>query len=170
MKLSRTELLTATGPLVLKRHAREPCLEGMDLPSGTFKVELQVTQAGEDIDVKGRVLLTARETCDRCLDPFDDHMDVTFQLIVTERESLLGRDQASDIYLLSSGQQELDLAPAIRDAIHLERSMKRICSEECRGLCPRCGVNLNVEDCRCEEDVIDERWAVLKEISLSRTE
>jgi uncharacterized protein len=67
-------------------------------------------------------------------------------------------------------QNEIDILPALRDSIALEKSMKETCSEECKGLCAGCGVNLNSSSCQCEKNEMDERWAPMKEINLSDME
>ena len=64
-----------------------------------------------------------------------------------------------DAYLIVDGQ--LDLAPMARQAALLELDDERLCREECAGLCPHCGVDLNVETCGCDTEVVDHRWAAL---------
>jgi uncharacterized protein len=60
----------------------------------------------------------------------------------------------------------IDLDEVIFEQVVLQVPMKPLCSESCRGLCPHCGVNLNKTTCNCQNEVIDERLAVLKRIKL----
>lgn len=145
-------------------ETKELSLNEVDFTTSTFRLELFVGRAGTDPKIEGHATLTLRETCDRCLALFNCDIDVTFQLIVTERESLIREDHDLDIYYFPKSEQEFDLVPVLRDAILLERSVKKICSEDCKGLCPRCGCSLNTTGCNCREDEIDERWEVLKEL------
>jgi len=166
MKIKRTEMLQASHPLVYQVRANNLSLEIENTSSNIIPVTLKVDQAGSDFNIKGKLSITLRETCDRCLTPFYQNMDVTFQLLLTEKESLVSGDQDNDIYLFPAKQHEFDLSPTIRDAILLERSMKQICKDECNGFCPGCGTNLNEKKCLCKKEKIDERWAPLKELSL----
>ena len=56
------------------------------------------------------------------------------------------------------------LEDAVREQVLLALPLKVICREDCRGLCPHCGKNLNTERCSCAEPVEDPRWSALKEI------
>lgn len=170
MKIKRAELFQASSPLMFQAKTKDLSLDDLDVISNTFPVELNVDRTGSDLNVKGQVVVNLRETCDRCLTPFDTPMEVTFQLLLTEKESLLSGEQVTDIHLFPVSQHEFDFGPTIQDAILLERSMKQICREDCKGLCPQCGTNLNVKACNCEKDEIDERWAPLKELSSFKTE
>ena len=58
----------------------------------------------------------------------------------------------------------LDLEPIIRDVIALSFTASRVCDEACRGLCVKCGANLNVDDCGCETGHIDARLKPLEEL------
>ncbi|MEE9166028.1 MAG: DUF177 domain-containing protein [Candidatus Neomarinimicrobiota bacterium] len=170
MKLRGTDMLEESETLALMLDASDLGLDDMNLVSETITVEMRVNQTESDIVMRARATLVARETCDRCLSPFDSRMDVTFQLMLTEKELLLEGGKDSDIYFFPANEQELNLGPPLRDAILLERSMKQVCSETCRGICPQCGTNLNQDTCDCGENGVDERWAALRQINLSRTE
>jgi len=56
------------------------------------------------------------------------------------------------------------LEDAVREQVLLALPLKVICREDCKGLCPHCGKNLNTEQCSCAEPVEDLRWSALKEI------
>ena len=60
----------------------------------------------------------------------------------------------------------IDLVPLITEQIILQVPMKALCGETCRGLCPRCGVNLNLASCNCRNEDIDPRLAVLKNVKV----
>ncbi|HEX4865395.1 MAG TPA: DUF177 domain-containing protein, partial [Acidimicrobiales bacterium] len=55
----------------------------------------------------------------------------------------------------------LDLQPLVRDALLLELPLAPLCSDECRGICPTCGADLNAGGCACVEKPADPRWAAL---------
>jgi len=56
----------------------------------------------------------------------------------------------------------IDLAPMICEQIVLQAPMRVLCTDDCKGLCPHCGINLNSGSCNCHSDVVDDRLAVLK--------
>jgi uncharacterized protein len=56
------------------------------------------------------------------------------------------------------------LEDVLREQVLLAVPLKTVCREDCRGLCPHCGRNLNVEQCNCAEPLEDPRWSALKEI------
>ncbi len=56
----------------------------------------------------------------------------------------------------------LDLREVIRQGLWLAAPMEALCSPGCLGLCPRCGGNRNLGECRCEEAAVDPRWAALQ--------
>ncbi|MFQ6615896.1 MAG: DUF177 domain-containing protein [Fidelibacterota bacterium] len=170
MKLKRTQLLEAPGWIRSEVEASHLGLE--DFPtviSGTCPLELQISQAGSETRVKGSVQIVLQETCDRCLTQFDHELTGRFTLILTEDRSLYSRE-ADDVYLFPPSQVEFDLGPVIRDAVRLERPMKQLCKEDCRGLCPRCGTNRNETDCGCQEKTVDMRWAPLRALQQSDSE
>lgn len=74
-------------------------------------------------------------------------------------ETLEGEDD--DIVLLDQG--EVDVGELAYTAFILDMDTKHLCSEDCKGLCPGCGVNLNQAPCRCKKQA-DPRWAALEQL------
>lgn len=64
--------------------------------------------------------------------------------------------------------KEIDLSPAIREQVLLQIPSSPLCREDCKGLCPKCGKDLNAGDCGCDRAVMDPRWAALKGIQLEK--
>ena len=58
----------------------------------------------------------------------------------------------------------IDLLPYVEQAIFLNTPMKTLCREDCKGLCPECGINLNENECSCDKSPIDPRFAVLADL------
>lgn len=106
--------------------------------------------------VTGAVLLS----CDRCLKevPYEIDLDIT-QTIVKEAQSELGYDD----YIVVDGTV-LDLTRLALDDVLLSLPTKSVCSEDCKGICPRCGINLNKGSCDCGKPEIDPRLAVLGQL------
>jgi DUF177 domain-containing protein len=126
---------------------------------------------GEVSRVEGGYALSARLTwsgqleCSRCLAPYDFANDEEFSLLlyprapVAEKElSLEGGD--FDAYFYDDAM--LSVSPIAEERIQMAVPMKPLCREECRGLCPQCGSDLNVSECNCASDEIDPRWRALR--------
>ncbi len=114
--------------------------------------------------VTGWVKATVRLRCVRCLEEFtvDLHEAMEVELLPVavaprEEETQLGR---ADLDTRFYTEPVLDLAELAAEQIELALPMKPVCSPSCRGLCARCGANLNVEVCGCPVEV-DSRWSAL---------
>lgn len=97
-------------------------------------------------------------TCDRCMEPFQQEKVVGLSALLAET---LEGEEDEDIVLLENG--EVDVGDLAYTAFLLAMDTKHLCSEDCKGLCPGCGVNLNREPCRCKKQV-DPRWAALEQL------
>lgn len=140
----------------------------MDLSDLEFAGRYPVTQP---VEVTGQVRntadvleleLTARTTldavCDRCGKAFSQEKGITYQCLLAEE---LQNEDNDEIVLLEDGQADVgDLA---RTAFILGMDSKTLCSEDCKGLCPRCGADLNLGPCSCQKEV-DPRLAVLAKL------
>ena len=170
MRLSRRELYESSGEFQRTVSISELGLDDLSLLKDNLPVTMKIKRSGSTLDVRGEVTADLKETCDRCLEIYDKTIKGSFRILVTEDPSMLNETSNSDIMFFSSDQNEIDISPALRDSIVLERPMKEICSKECKGLCAGCGVNLNTSNCKCKKEEMDERWAPLKEINLSDME
>ncbi len=127
---------------------------------GTVSVRGGVNKIGSEVYVRVRVSGRALATCDRCLSPFERVFAEDCLWIFTQEPELHEQDQ-EDVYPLARGQMEIDIAREVRETLIVILPIKMLCSEECKGLCPRCGANLNFETCTCSFEEIDPRWAKL---------
>lgn len=117
------------------------------LPQG-LDYEVFLTNAGEGILATGLVRAHVVGTCDRCLE--DAEFDVSSEVdeyYLFEAPQNLADDEDEADYVLVSEDRTIDLASALLTALVMETPYVVLCREDCAGLCPRCGANLNVEDC-----------------------
>ncbi len=122
----------------------------------------------QDIRVVGDFSTKLEVNCARCLDPVLRDLHRTFDLLYRPRgtdagvkEIAIGEAETDIGYYEGEG---LLLEDVLREQVLLAAPMKAICREGCKGLCPHCGRNLNLESCVCSESVVDPRWTALKEI------
>ena len=122
-----------------------------------IRVSGQVRNVADALVLEGEAVTTLSLVCDRCLKPFEREMAVTLDtLLATEVEN-----EDSDIILLDN--DEIDLDELVREAFILDMDTKHLCSDNCKGLCSGCGVDLNREECRCKPEV-DPRLASLAKL------
>jgi uncharacterized protein len=125
-----------------------------DRLTGDIHVELRLTALNDGIGVDGTVSAGWETGCRRCLKPLagtaTGHVDELYQVELLD----------PDAFQIHDGQ--LDLAPLVRETILLELDLERLCRDDCRGLCPVCGIDLNTASCHCDTTVIDDRWAALE--------
>ena len=122
----------------------------------------------DDIRVVGDFSTRLQLNCARCLEPVARDIAGEFDLLYRPRgadsgvdERTVPQDEAEVSYYTGEG---VLLEDVLREQVLLAMPLKTVCREECRGLCPRCGRNLNVEQCNCAEPLQDPRWSALKEI------
>ena len=123
------------------------------------------TRCGNTADVL-ELELTARTTldavCDRCGKAFLQDKTVPFRCLLAEE---LQNEDNDEIVLLEDG--EVDVGDLARTAFILGMDTKTLCSEDCKGLCPRCGADLNLGPCSCGKET-DPRLAVLAKLLENR--
>jgi len=127
-------------------------------------VDLTATNVGEGILVRGTLATSVRQACRRCLEPVEqelrEHVDLLFA------EPVEGEDDADDgeIYFLPTRGDDLDLTTAVREQVLLQVPEFTLCREECRGLCPTCGTDLNAGACECVPEQASSPWDALKNV------
>lgn len=122
----------------------------------------------EDIRVVGSFVIQVEIRCARCLDPVKQDVRESFDLVYRP-QGVDARGEESSISLAETeiGYYQGDgllLEDVLKEQVLLALPVKQVCSNECKGLCPQCGRNLNVEDCDCVTTMSDPRWAALEDI------
>ena len=121
-----------------------------------------------DIRVTGRLNATLELACARCLEPVAQNVARDFDLLYRPQGADAGQEERS----VPSTEAEISyyqgegllLEDVLREQVLLAAPLKVICREDCKGLCPHCGKNLNLEQCSCAEPLQDPRWSALKDI------
>ena len=140
---------------------------GTSFPNGV-QVKGRIDKTEGRIVVSGTIAALVNVDCTRCLEPVELDMDFPFSSVYVHTEDFASDKENEisgedlDIDVLSG--ETLDLAEVVREQLLLEMPVQVFCSEDCNGLCERCGANLNIAECGCGEDDIDPRWAALKNL------
>ena len=105
--------------------------------------------------------------CDRCLREYSEPAESELELMVPDEEEPGDGERelsAEDLGVVHAVGGVLDTRPLLVEQLQLNVPMRPLCREDCRGLCPACGVNRNLEACECRDETVDPRWAALAEL------
>ncbi len=122
----------------------------------------------KDLRLRGRLTAGLELQCARCVEPVPQEITREFELLYRPLGADAGRDELS----VTDAEAEIGyyqgngilLEDVLREQVLLSLPLKVTCREDCRGLCPHCGANLNEEQCSCAVEVQDPRWSALREI------
>jgi uncharacterized protein len=128
-----------------------------------LQVELTGREVGDGVLVRGNLRTAVRLSCRRCLEPVEHEIDAHVDLLFAP--PLEGEEEGADgeVYPLPRGDT-LDLTDAVREHVVLETPALALCREECRGLCPSCGADLNDGACECAPQAAPSAWDALKNV------
>lgn len=126
------------------------------------EVEGALAKGGTHFILKGVVTCTLDMECSRCLEAFQYPLRIPLKALYTVNSEGTNHRENSEMILISRADQSIDLTKLVREAILLAVPLKPICREACKGLCPRCGINLNRGKCDCITRSPDPRWVTLE--------
>ena len=146
----------------------ERSLKQISLLHAEGTAELLNNTLGE-VRVQGKLDVKLEMECDRCLDPTPFELATDFDLFyrpapaddIVRHEIALDEGE-SEIGFYEGGG--IELGDILREHVLLSLPMQHICREDCRGICPVCGVSRNTGTCHCEVRPADDRWAALREL------
>lgn len=153
---------------------------------GPAEVVGTIRRDGTAVILDARVTSVIEVTCSRCLEPFSVpvYADVKtrfvlpadFARVTAETAAVDGGLKGSvdgegeepagnedEMGLAEYRDDQIDLREVVREQLYLALPMKPLCQEDCKGLCPVCGVNRNRETCTCQQEWVDPRMAALKQ-------
>ncbi|HEY0386746.1 MAG TPA: DUF177 domain-containing protein [Pyrinomonadaceae bacterium] len=126
--------------------------------------------SGNEVHLRGQVTARAEVDCDRCLKaieaPIETEFDVTYIPASAYAAHETAELQEADLLLSVYEGDEIDVDEIVREQILLALPARALCREECKGLCPVCGSDRNLNGCECEEKETDPRWSALKDLRL----
>ena len=134
------------------------------------EVRVEYYRAGPELFFNGHIAGSVLGHCARCLEPYAFDLDTDFFFVLVPRAELADEMELHDEELDLSFYQgdEVDLTPLVREQIILALPSRPLCREDCRGLCPQCGANRNVQPCTCVEAGGDPRLAVFRHLKVGR--
>jgi uncharacterized protein len=135
----------------VEASAREVGLPDPEWPGGV-RGDFRVEKSGVRVTVRGTVTSAAHLECVRCLRPFDLAVVADFTVFAEQSGKARRAEQADlerDHHMLFHDGRRLDLRESVRESLLLELPITPYCREDCPGLCPKCGADLNDGPCGC---------------------
>lgn len=132
------------------------------------KVEGNLKKGIAQTDVQGIISAEIEVECSRCLQPAEIFLNFPFEAAFVTAENYTQEKEAElradDLEISVFEGNKIDLTELAREQILLNLPTQVFCREDCKGLCQKCGANLNLIDCKCEKKEIDPRWAALRNL------
>ena len=126
--------------------------------SAPIQVEGVIANEDGEFLVSGQMKTRVQMPCDRCLSPVEVEVNVKLS------EKLCEKDNAKNEEIETFSGEMIDLAPMVRKNILFSLPMKVVCKEDCKGLCPMCGKDLNQGACDCDTTYINPKFESLRSL------
>jgi DUF177 domain-containing protein len=136
--------------------------------SAPAEVRVQYYRAGQELFFQGRISGGVVGHCARCLEAYTFDIGKQFSVVLVPKPAApeAAELNADDLDLSFYDGDEIDLSPLVREQIILALPTRPLCRESCKGLCPQCGANNNLEPCGCAAARGDPRFAVLRNLKV----
>jgi uncharacterized protein len=126
--------------------------------SGEVTVEVILQRTGHQLALKARLAAQGAFTCDRCTAPFTLRLTPEYRMVYVSDATDAASLDPSEVQVIPAGLPIIDLSDDVRQTILLSVPLKLLCRQDCRGLCPDCGRDLNTGTCTCTSGPVDSRW------------
>lgn len=145
----------------------------MDFPV-PVKTRLRVFRIGDIIEVEGLFETAIRLVCGRCLKEFETQLASEIALTYTRENPALMEDLSrdeielspEDAGLMTFSGDRIDLREGVQEQVVMALPLRPLCHENCKGLCPQCGADLNNGDCGCDQAPANTQFSALKKLKL----
>ena len=160
MKLYRTELDSG---LNNKEILIESNAINVDNVIGRIECTVSCDKTSTGYRIYGNIVCNNKFSCDRCLIEYKKKINTSFNTILTNDSDIV-RDKNKDVIMFTNSDDFVDLSGILHDIIEIEKPIKRLCSDDCKGICPSCGLDLNHNDCSCKHNSSNNELNKLKDL------
>jgi uncharacterized protein len=130
---------------------------------GNYRVDIKLHKLQNQILLNAELKTNANFECDRCGVSYNSTLKGNFQIVYLFGDSAGDNTSENRIYL-SRDADKIKIFTELRDYAILSIPMKKLCSDDCKGLCYKCGKNLNDGLCDCESRQVNTKWQPLLEL------
>lgn len=137
---------------------------GVSLTS-PVRVTGKVTDKNNCMFLNAKISADYTAPCDRCLKEISETLTFDFERMISSDINSVSNDNDIDSDIIYISESGIDIDIAVTEELVLELPIYRLCKEDCKGLCPKCGKNLNQGECSCsDEKEIDPRLKKLQKL------
>ncbi len=148
---------------------------------GPVTIQAKAFKIHEMVVVEGQAAVCATFTCSRCLKGFEQSVSSEFVLtycrelpqveveVEVDGEEEGAELSADDMGLILFDGQKIDLSESIQEQLVMAMPSRPVCDEKCKGLCPQCGVDLDLVSCDCRPQAVSLKMAALKDFKVKKT-
>ena len=141
---------------------------------GNLAADISVEREFDHLKATGRMQVPVDLVCGRCLATYPSVIDSSFRIIFrkesTRQSEVEDETELCDDDLVASTYigDEIDLAHELEEQVAMSIPFKPLCGDECKGLCPECGADLNTSVCSCSKEPVSLKFSALKNFKVSR--
>ena len=132
------------------------------------EVSGRIRRTGKDVELRGQLHAKLEGVCGRCLQSVELPINTEFTERFVRAVSWAAEEQhellEEDLNIAVFDGEAIELDDLVREELLLALPVNVLCSQDCKGLCPTCGVDRNVVDCQCGSNDIDLRWQKLRDL------
>ncbi len=163
MKLNLEKLESGSEKFVLpvKKDEIDPAIARLEA-DGTLKLTIYNEDTAEyvcEAELNASIMLE----CSRCLKEISYPIETSFSIVLKPVGEEEDEDDENTVYY-DPQENEADLSGIVVDIIGVNIPMRPICEDDCKGLCEKCGTNLNLAACNCKTEKTDPAWEVLRKL------
>ena len=160
MKLYRTEL--DSGLNNTQKLIKSSALGLGDIEEA-LECSLNSDKTSTGYRIYGNVFCQIKLSCDRCLCRYKKKIKTALNILLTNNKDIV-REKNADVIMFTMSDDFVDLSSILHDVIELEKPIKSLCGDDCKGICPSCGIDLNLNQCRCKNNSSINEFDKLKDL------
>lgn len=134
------------------------------------EVSGRIRREGTEVALRGQLQAKLEVVCGRCLQPVELPISAAFSERFVRDVSWAAEEQhelqPEDLDISVFDGEALELDDLVREELLLAVPVNVLCRDDCKGLCPSCGIDRNLKKCQCEIEEVDSRWQKLKELQM----
>ena len=129
---------------------------------GNYTTEAVLTKFDNQMILDSNTSINSKLVCDRCTADFERKISSSYRMVYLFDDELPDSEKDKvEVNYIHPDTEKIDISEDVKDYAMLAVPMKKLCNEDCKGLCYHCGKNLNEGECNCVKEEIDPRWEPL---------
>jgi len=130
----------------------------------SISVGARLEKSNRQLYLTVSISTAARFQCDRCVEEFSRSLSTSYHMFYVYDQLETGRFEEDEVQVISKDDTHIEIGDDVRQILLLAVPFKLLCRDDCKGLCPRCGTNLNESSCDCATEEADPRWEGLRKL------